>query len=59
MYIMQMLLRGNSEGFWLRLLPKCKSLCLLHSEPNNTKTSEFGTEKDLPQGPTRIEWIMP
>ena len=48
MYIMQMSPRGSSEGFWLRLLPKRKSLCLPHSEPDNTNMSKFGTEKDLP-----------
>ena len=53
MYIMQMSPKGSSEGFWLRLLPKLKSLCLPHSEPNNTKTSEFGARKiycRAPQG---------
>lgn len=35
------------------LVPKCKSMCLMHSEAKQCKTSGFRVDKDLLQGPAR------
>ena len=45
--------------FLNHIVVKPKFVCLMHSEAKQTKTSEFGAEKSLLQGPCKENrWLM-